>query len=403
MGITASEISSLAARFGNKKVHEQTNLLAPFYAKKLRKVPKPGQTGIVNIKSGGMTSTRWMADGGTLPARASKQPVQLTYTAKALVSRGGIPRVGAAAANGVEDGVDIVMEQFDTMAADVARQRGRSYFSASLGSPSAATTANVSTTFSTVDPSGFRNGATVEVRSSGGTYIEDIEITNIAYPADLGGTCTVTFTGSGTGGACANSWGTTDVFYLKGGYDQAVTSLADVCAAASLYGQSYTSQDWSGNLFSTSGDLTVSKLRTAKATASMRSGLNPSCVVSNSVNLVRYGNAMLQGKVYFGKQGMDAGVEGTVTMDGLEWFLDENCQTTSVFLPQLEDLSVHQTIMERIERDGPAGDTKGGGNMVQWVLVAQDQLVYDAQFVLAEQLRCERRNSNSHISNVTGP
>lgn len=403
MGITASEVQAFADRYTNRIVKEQTNLKAPWYAKQLRKVDMPGMAGVINIKAGGLQSTWYQADGGALPAGDSKTPVQLSYYAKNIVTRGNFPRVGLATANGTGNSVNMLLEQFNTAAADFARVRERGYIKRSLGSPAGATTANVSTSFTTIDPSGFRVGSKVDVRTSAGAFRESVVITDVAFSATLGGTATVSFTGSGTGGACATSWATSDVLWLSGAYDYGTVSLADICANASLYGQAVSSQDWRGNLDDTTGDLTVSRLRAIKAITTARGGDLPSHVLSNSVNLTRYGNTMLAGRMYLGGEVMDAGVPGKVGFDGLEWIISENCPNADVFVPKMDDISIHCTIMERVERDGPASAAQGGGNTSQWMLVSQSSLSFDWQMLASEEMRVERRANCGQITNINGP
>ena len=137
MGITASEVFRLAARYGPKKVQEQSLMLARFSETKLDVLDQPGQTGYVTVKAGGVDATGFLADGGTLPTGGAVDPTQLNYTPKYLITRLQLPRGGIDLVRDVKDGVRLVMEELESAAADVARTRGRSIFSGSLGSPAA--------------------------------------------------------------------------------------------------------------------------------------------------------------------------------------------------------------------------------------------------------------------------
>ena len=84
MAITFNEIAELVARFGNSVVTEQANMASPFVGKGIiKKESHSGTVGIVNVKSGGIQSTGFIADGGALPDGQNKQPHQLAYHPKA--------------------------------------------------------------------------------------------------------------------------------------------------------------------------------------------------------------------------------------------------------------------------------------------------------------------------------
>ena len=73
MAITFNEIAELVARFGNSVVTEQANMASPFVGKGIiKKESHSGTVGIVNVKSGGIQSTGFIADGGALPDGQNK-------------------------------------------------------------------------------------------------------------------------------------------------------------------------------------------------------------------------------------------------------------------------------------------------------------------------------------------
>lgn len=173
MAITFNEIAELVARFGNSVVTEQANLAAPFVGKGvIQKQSHTGTVGIVNVKTGGMMSTGFLADGQKLPDGANVQPQQLAYHPKALFSRLSIPRIAALTAISKQDGVNLVKEQMESVGADLGRTLGRAVFQSISGGifpagPVAITATspaqgvdNTVASLAGIDTSAYRIGAT---------------------------------------------------------------------------------------------------------------------------------------------------------------------------------------------------------------------------------------------------
>ena len=169
MAITFNEIASLVARFGNAVVNEEANMASTFIGKNvIKKEKQAGTVGIVNIKAGGIQSTKFLADGATLPNGANKSIAQLAYHPKALFSRLSVPRIAALTCVSKQDGVNLVKEQMQTAGEDLGRTLGRAVFTTSLGAgavtvPGPGTFAATGiATIGVADPSGYRIGAAVE-------------------------------------------------------------------------------------------------------------------------------------------------------------------------------------------------------------------------------------------------
>ena len=208
---TATAIASLLARFGNKVVHEQANLNNRLVGSGvLKKKKTSGQRHIVNIKAGGMDSTKFLADAATLPTGAEVALKQGVIDPVALFSRLSIPRVAAKVANGASDAVNLVKEQMSSCGEDLGRVLGRAAYSSTLGAVSTAVSTTTSVTaLRTTDPSGFRVGHNVQYYTAAGTLLFTRKVKKIVVPAngDFASTnpATITFTAAITGGQ--NRWG----------------------------------------------------------------------------------------------------------------------------------------------------------------------------------------------------
>lgn len=400
MTITVSQISALVGRFTNSVVNEQVNMHCPLVGKGvIKKLNKPDKVGVVNIKAGQLRSAQWIGDAGTLPTGADVQPVQATYLPVGLFGRISIPRIAAHLASSLDDGIDIVKEEMDSAAATLAQQLGRGVIGSALGAPAAQVVAT-STTFTVSDPSGWRVGMAFEVYN-GGLAIEGhtegtlLYVTNIALGSPL---TTITFVGTNSGGN-NTQWETTYTFYLRGAGTSAnrMVSLTDVCAAASLYGQAATSNDWSGNLDSTVQPLTIPAMRDLLTKVVRRRGEKPDVVLCNRLNEQRYSDLLINNR-RFPSGKMDAVGGLAHEFEGLPVFTDENVGDSSLFLFNKRDVKLHVFREPSPDFDGEA---KKGMNRGA-VLISDSSLVYDVQILGIYNLRCERRNGTAHMSGLNG-
>ncbi len=387
-GFVASDVQELAARFGNRKVNNQTNMLAPFVGKKLKRKRIPGKVGIVNIRGGGLSSTKWLADGGALPAKANKQPVQGTYLPKVLFSRLGLPRLAAALVINVADGVALVMENLDAAAEDIARQRGRGFLGPQLASVT--TNANQTDTSIVVSSSGgFRIGMSVDVYTSGDVYQETITVSKVDIAKD--GTATLTIS------AIAEAAGitTTHKLYLQGSQANGPTGLRDITAAASLYSQSQNSNDWHGNL-QTMAELNIDDMRLAMVVHKKRRGKKPKVVLMSSMNEKRYSDLNINNRRYAPGQVMDATGGLKAEFDGIEIFVDDNLDDDEIFYGDLDDVMIHEFVPLGTDGDGEKMPRHTNAN----ALVDDTDFVFDMQFWEAANLRVMRRNGWTRLSGI---
>jgi hypothetical protein len=393
VAITASAIGAIIGRWNNSKVVPQANLAAPLVGEGvIKKLNKPNQRGIINVKGGGLASTKFIGDGGTLPAGASKTIAQVSYDPVAIFTRLDIPRIGAAISANPEDGVDVVLEQMKTAGEDLGQKLGRGIYKSSLGSP-AAQVDPADTTFDVADASGFREGMSVDVYNSSEVYLETVVILDVALP--VSGDATVTFSGGGTGGGAASTWATSAVLYMAGSKEDSLVSLTDACAASTLYGKAVTSDEWSGNLDATTTTFTPEALKSLLVRVRKRRQKKPSHVLCSPVGEQRIYQSMDDEIRYVSGKMDQYGLK--LAFDGLPVFVDENCPDASVFLFQKEDISLHCYREFAPDMDG---GKKGSMNRAV-VIVSEDKLSYDVQIWGAYQLRVERRNGSAHMSALT--
>jgi hypothetical protein len=398
MTITVSQITSLVGRYTNEVVNEQVNEESPFVGKgTLKRVKKPDKIGIVNVKAGELSSVAFLADAATLPSGGDVQPVQGTYSPIGLFGRISLPRIAAKLASSLDDGIDLVKEEMESCGQTLARQLARGVFGSSLGSPTAATSAGA-TTFTVASPSAWRVGMAFEI-ANGATPIEGsteatlLRVSKIDMPANGVGDTTITFTGTGTGAGSNVAWTTGYTFWLRGANANRMTSLADVCAASSLYGLSQNSNEWSGTLDSTSTELTIPTLRSLLTTTIRRRGARPDYIVSNRKNEERYSNLLINNRRFMGGK-MDAVGGSSFELEGVPWITDENVDDTDVFFFNQKDVVLHEFQDFQPEIDGAQ---KKGMNMGA-ALISDTALIYDIQVLGIFNLRCVRRNGTARLS-----
>lgn len=400
MPITVSQITSLVGRYTNEVVEEQVNSETPMIGKGvLKKLKKKDKLGVVNIKSGELQSGGYIADGGSLPSGGDVQPVQGIYSPIGLFARIAIPRIAAALASSTDDGIDIVKEEMDSCGKTIGRLLGRGVAGNQIGTPSALV-AVAATTFAVASPSGWRNGMAFEVWNGaaaieGTTEANLLRVVNVAIPADGVGDCTITFTSAGGGGNLVQ-WLTTYSFFLRGGKVNAMTSLQDVCAAASLYTIPHTTNDWSANLDATTATLSVPALRSLMTTVVRRRGKKPSHLLCNRRNEERYSNQLINNRRFMSGK-MDAVGGAAFEFEGIPLFTDENFDDTDLYFFNDEDVKLHVFKDAAPEFDG--GESKGMNRGA--VIISDSQLIYDVQVLGIYNLRCERRNGTARMSALT--
>lgn len=386
MAITASDIGAFIGRYNNKVLLPQVNMAAPILkAGVLDKLDRPQERGTINIAGNGFSSVKSIADGGSLPSGDAITPVQANYDPTTIFGRVSVPRTAAAISRNVSDGVDMLKAQLELVGDAIGRHLGRAVYSGSVytrsgGTVSAATPA----TFTVTDPSGWRTGY-YDIYN-GSSFVETIQVTDVAI-----GTSSTTITVAELANDLVNGY---DV-YLPGTYANALTSLADVNAAANLYGKSYTANDWSGNLDSTTTTLTASALKSLIVRVRRRSGMKPTHLLMSPLGFKR---------LYEASDDNIRHVNGKVDpysfrlmFDGIECFEDENCPDSSIHLHQKKTTKLHCMREFGPDIDGAQKPGMGYGA----ALVSASTHTYDIQIWGAYQLRCERRNACGHMSALT--
>lgn len=394
MAITASAISALIARYKNDIIVKQANLECPFKKSgALKTVKKKNQVGVVNIKAGGLTSTTAIADGGTLPSGASKDLAQGTYLPVAFVSRLSIPRLAASLAEKTSDGIALVFEQMETCGEDLGRFLGRSIFGADVYTFVSTDDFDASSdsTFTVADPSGFRVGNNYEVRDATASWalLHTVTVTKVDIPSG-GGAATITLDTT-----YANTIAAGDKIYLAGTYSNGMTSLNDVSAAAALYGQAITANEWHGNLKSSAGSYSTSMHKDMFTLIARRRGKKPSHTVVNSFGEQLIAEAHTPQRRYAAGKMDEFGLE--LQFDGRPVLVDENCGDTDIYCHQTSDVKLHEFRDFAPDIDG----RKSAGMNNSAVLIDDTNFVYDVQVWGAYNLRAERRNGSGRIAGVT--
>jgi hypothetical protein len=400
MAIEVQNLSALVGRFTNSVVTEQANLEAPLIGSgKLKKVVKKDKVGIVNIKAGEMRGVKFLADGQTLPLGGQILPLQGTYLPVVLFGRVDIPRMAAALASSTEDGVDIVMEQMDTLGKTLGRTQGRAVFGSQIGAPSATVTAATTFTPASNDTAPFRVGQYIEVWNAttaieGTTEADLIQVTAVDHETKV-----VTFVASGLAGVNTVPWLSTYTIHLRGSKasNAAMVSLADVASkTGALYGQPANGQDWSGNTIDLAGgSLSTDAFRNAIDLSVRRRGVKPSLIVCNRVNERRYSDTLLNNR-RFANGKMDAVGDSGFEVEGIPFFLDENCGDIDVYMMPKDDIKLHVFRDFAVDFDGQAAKGMNRSAM----MVSDTQFAYDVQVWGAFNLRAERRNGLMRITNI---
>lgn len=386
--LTLSDVQDLLARFGNDFVTEQTNLMAPFFSGPLKKRKNRGKVIIVNIKAGGLASTGFLADGGNLPDKKGKTPARGTIFPKVLFSRLGIGRLAVATLVDVNDAISLFRENADSMAEDIARQRGRAVAKNSLGSPQAVPSTS---TITVSDPSGWRVGMSVDRYNTSDVYQETVDVTDVDIPAS--GNSTITF-------AATDTRATTDTFYLQGAHDNAPTSLDDVAADASLYGLSQNANDYAANRNTSIGTLSIDDMRLASVLHRRRRGKSFDRLCMNALNEKRYSDLNLAQRRFMPGQKLDARGGLKSEFEGKPIECDENFPDDQIYMITDSDLYWNTTVALHSDKDGAPAEMIGSS--APHAHVDHNEFAIDVHMWEAGNLVCTRRSGISILDGITG-
>lgn len=394
----ATDIPLLLKRW-NQKVNEQSFKHMPAIDEGFIEVIDKAQVrGTVNIRAGGATKAGWIADKATI-AYGGKDPAQAHYDPAILFAGFEIGRLAADQTENVSDGVDLTKDSLDALIGEIQQVLARSLFSAKIGPIRTATTANSSTTTTLDEPGGLEVGMSMDVYDGSNAFVESVIITNIAIPADLSD-ITITFSGGGTGLSCASSW-TKDTYiaYMHGAGPSAATtdyqmvSFEDVTAAANLYGKSYTANNWSGSLDSTSTELTREVMDNLYINIVRRRKKAPTAIFVDSVNEARY-QRLDEDKVRYaagGKGGLDSRGKGRLMYRGIPLVVDENAGASNMWFHQKEDVKLHR--FRKFSPDGSNSNKRAAK-----LIVSEDAYSYKVPYSGAFNLRVQARAGTGRLS-----
>ncbi|MEK9722173.1 MAG: hypothetical protein VW405_01650 [Rhodospirillaceae bacterium] len=391
MAITVDQITALVGRHTNSVVNEQVNLECPVIGEGvIKKLHKPEKLGVINVKASGLSATGWLADSGTLPTASNVTPAQGTYQPRALLTHLAIPRMAAQLASSEEDGILLVKEQMESAGKDLGRQLGRSVFGDKIYTLGAAddVDASADATITVSNPAGFRPGMKFTVYN-GSSLVESAIVTDVSIPTS--GNSTITLSAN-AGGA----WVAGYDLYLFGAKVDGMVGLDDVCAAANLYGITYTTNDFSGNLDSSTTTLTASALKALSVRCARRSGKKPSHVLLNSVGEQRLYESMGDA-IRFSPGGKVDDYGAKLMFDGRPVIVDENCGDSDVYLIDSDNVKLHVFRDINPEMHGAKKPGMGQGAL----LVSTSTLDYNAQIWGSFNLRCEKRNGFGRMSGLT--
>ena len=399
--IASSDIPLLLKRW-NQKVNEQSfKAMEAVDGGHIEIIDRDQVRGTVNMRAGGAAGAGWIQDKSAI-TYGGKDPTQAYYDPCVLFAGFEIGRLAANQTKNVKDGVDLVRDSIDALIGEIQQVLARSIFS-SLNSPiRTTTTANSSTTTTLDEPGGLEVGMAMDVYNDSNAFVETVTITNIAYSSDPTADITITFTGGGTGGACANNW-TKDTFnaYLHGAGPSAATtdyqmvSFEDITAAANLYGKATTQNNWSGNLDSSTTTLTREAMDALYVLIVRRRKMAPTAIFVDSVNEARY-SRLEEDKVRYsagGAGGLDSRGKGKLTFRGVPLIVDENAGQSNVWFHQKKDVKIH-----RFQKFSPDG-SNGGKGEVQ-MITSENTYSYKVPYSGAFNLRVEARAGTGRMSAI---
>lgn len=450
--ISSSDIVAFAAREGNDFIRSQLNMKAPLFAA-LDKVPMKGKRAIINVNAGGVASTSQVLDFGALPGEDASTPVQGTVDAVGYVSILGLGRIALATLAGVEDSVDLLDTQLQTVAADMSRQIGTALFDSSLGSATAVLPAGA-TPFGTGGPGGVGtiqltftnvNGASAFRPGQAYHYFKSSALCatllckSVSFTADSTAVVTlqnavpgISTLATHTNAALDTGFGAlaiTETLFLRGRFSGigavagagtslgsvSPVSLNDIIGSGTLHGIDPTSLgaagqvDWTGNDV-TGGVPTAELMQRAAMRIFRRSGDMPSHLVMSPSAFVVYCQAQLTPVVAVAggatavtgqsrrnvdgkldKYGRNSDPSGTgVEFMGRPVIVDPNCPELAAYLINKDWVKVGEWQKMQAEDEGGSP-----------LLLSRTAFSKSVQYSAIYNLVCRKRNAHARINSLT--
>lgn len=440
MAITFNEIAELVARFGNSVVTEQANMAAPFVGKGIiKKESHTGTVGIVNVKTGGIPSTGFIADGGSLPSGENIQPHQLAYHPKALFSRLSIPRIAALTAVSKQDGVNLVKEQMESVGADLGRTLGRAVFAAGsvtrpfaagnlvdaaagvIGTPRAISLTSVATDLSAyrvgaafVGPTYTQTNPATAAGTSAALVVASLDysastVTFTPHVINSNGTIGAALLAPNTGALSVTTFATASLDLIRpldgGGLANSMTSLLDLASAtvapagttlgtAGNYAglSAANTPDYCGSEVASGGNLTIEKMDELSQKVKRRAGKPWTHTVMNSTNMHNYMSLLVTERRFVGgNQSADASTGSMATYEGKPIIVDENMPDSTVLLFTQSDVKLAQWRDFQPDYDGKNA-----------AMVSDQSFIYDTQIFGMYNLRATARHGLGKLTGITG-
>jgi hypothetical protein len=379
-----SAVVHLLKLYKQEKIVDQANLSSPIISKGI--IPMVEMNGVqdqVNVAAGTSGSARAIADGGTLPEGGSITPAYGWINPKALMDRLKLGRINVKVIHksGKKALVDFVAQQMSMTGKGLGRLRERQVINGGACAAPSAPVAAASSSFTVTDGSGFRPGESFDVYN-GSTFIETARCSAVSFTVGTGA-ATVTLVGTN-----AFQWETAYSIYTpSGAYSNALTSLVDACAAASLYGISNTAYDWGGNLVSSQGALDAPAVKDMLTAISVRSeSEKPKAILAHPLNAQRLYDSMSDGIQYVGSGVMDQ-YGMSLKVAGVGVFESTNVPIADVFVVPEQGLMLRcwQDFEPEMDDVSPSDTT----------------FDYDWEINGLFNLRVEKRNSIGRIGGIT--
>lgn len=407
MAITVSDIQNLLGRYAQKIINKQGNLAAPFLDSKqhgLEEAKHDSEVGIVHIQSGGGKSMGTIADGGTLYNGGQADFYRGTYLPIPLIGRLTLPRAAVHTGTGRRDAVNLVKEEMEQKGRQLGRMLCRLIIDGgtiAVGTVvSGGTTADLTAVITQTDPSAFRVGDAFERTTSGGTFRDVVQVTDMAWTNAGQANLTITVVEDSSGTTVALFQGSNvlagDLLRFRGSNSQKPTSLADVTADADLYGITKTNANWNSNRTAVGGAFAVSDIRAMNTLIKRRTDMPPNCLLSNSVQAENYVNAVVTNNRWIPGMSnksapLDLGTGGkTLEFDGLPWVVDESVGDGDIYVLNKDHLKLAVWRKFAPDFDGKKAQ-----------MVSASTFTYDTQIFGLYNLRCTRRSSQGRLSGIT--
>lgn len=451
--ISASDIVAFAAREGNDFIRNQINMKAPLFAA-LDKVPMKGKRAIINVAAGGIGSTSMVNDFGALPSEDAATPKQGTVDAVGYVATLGLGRIALATLAGVEDSVDLLDTQLQTVAADMGRQIGTALFGSQVatggtsgvpaGAPATFTVSFGSVSTANNGASQFRVGEAYiwrDVSVASTSYL--LLCTAVSYTGDAGVDVTFSNSVSGVAGVtnhtdaniiAAGAVAAGDTFHLRGSVAvfgnsggtntiiaaaTAAVSLGDIVGSSALHGldpaaASGSGLDWTGNDLA-GGVPTAELFQRGAMRIFRRSGEMPSHLVLSPSAFVVYCQAQLtpvtstatlfgtsavvgqsrknvDGKLDKYGKNADPSLGSGVEFMGRPVIVDPNCPELQAFLLNKDWVKVGE--WQKLQAEDEAGSP---------LLLSRTAFSKSVQYSAIYNLVCRKRNAHARVGNSTTP